>query len=599
MTAPARSVQGAARRVAARARADVQRLGLARALGWVRDPLVVGGAVLLGIGTATWITDDLLATRELPIDGPIALVGAVLLAGRLGARRVREQTAHLAVLQAASSRMSRAATVEGVGRAVVEETRRIIDYHNARVYVIEAPDQLVPIAFEGRVGAYERVDLALLRTRLGEGFTGWVAQHGVPLIVDDANRDPRGVTIPGTDDVDESMLVVPMRYDERVVGVITLSKLGLRQFDAADLRLLAILADGAATALETARLLARSERLTGELRRLVEMSSALSTSLDPRQVADLMARHLAGAVAADDCAISTWDRDGDRLLTMGYYPEQAPGGTQDAFDLGDFPATRQVLEGQAPLTVLVSDAGADPAEVAYMRQEGFASLVMLPLVAKGRSIGLVELYAVTEVRLDGTALELVKMMANEAAMALDNATLYERARQLADRDPLTDFFNHRYFHQRLGEELLRAGRSRAPVSLLMLDLDEFKLVNDTFGHLFGDRVLHWTADLVRSTLRASDVPARYGGDEFAVILPDTDPAGARLVAARIERAFAEHAYQSEGGHPVPVGVSVGAATYPAQATSATDLIAAADADLYATKRARGSIAVRSTLAPRE
>ena len=117
----------------------------------------------------------------------------------------------------------------GVGRIVVEETRRIIDYHNARVYLVEPPDQVVPIAFEGRVGAYEQVDMELLRCRLGEGFTGWVAQHGEPILVNDANADPRGATIAGTDDIDESMLVVPMRYDGETIGVITLSKLGPRR----------------------------------------------------------------------------------------------------------------------------------------------------------------------------------------------------------------------------------------------------------------------------------------------------------------------------------------------------------------------------------
>ena len=154
----------------------------------------------------------------------------------------------------------------------------------------------MPIAFEGRVGEYEKVDFAVLRTKLGRGFTGWVAERGEPLLIADANADPRGSTIPGTDDVDESMLVVPMRYDERIVGTITLSKLGLHQFDDEDLRLLTILADQAATALESVRLLARSQALAAELQRLLDMSSDLANSLEPRTVADLIAPYPSDAL---------------------------------------------------------------------------------------------------------------------------------------------------------------------------------------------------------------------------------------------------------------------------------------------------------------
>ena len=140
-------------------------------------------------------------------------------------------------------------------------------------------------------------------------------------------------------------------------------------------------------------------------------------------------------------------------------------------------------------------------------------------------------------------------MANEAAMALENARLYEDARKLADRDPLTGFYNHRFLHERLGEEVVRTQRARRPMSVLMLDLDDFKLVNDTFGHLFGDRVLTWTAELIRSTLRASDIPARYGGDEFAIILPETDAEEARRAADRILEAFREQRLRRRAARP--------------------------------------------------
>ena len=499
------------------------------------------------------------------------------------AERAERRAARFALLPVASARINRARTVEAVGRAIVEETRRFLDYHNARVYVLEPPDKVVPIAFEGTVGEYEKVDFGLLATTLGVGFTGWVAQRGVPLLIDDANADGRGVNIPGTDDIDESMLVVPIRYDEVVLGVITLSKCGLGQFDQDDLQLLSILADQAATALVSARLLVRSEGFADELRRLVDMSSALSQSLDPRQVANLIAAHVAGAMEVDECIISYWDRVGGRVLTLGYFPPAGIETLEPFFEIRRFPETLRVLEAQTTAIVDAEDPAADPAEAALLRRDGKRMLAMLPLVAKGQSIGLVELLSNRRIEFDDSRLALARTMANEAAMALENARLYEDARNLADRDPLTGFHNHRYLHERLGEEVVRAQRSRRPLGVLMLDLDDFKLVNDTFGYLFGDRVFVWTAELIRSTLRAPDVAARYGGDEFAIILPDADPASARQAADRILAAFLAEPFRGEARGPVPIAVSIGVATHPVDGRTGTDLIAAADRRLYCVK----------------
>ena len=162
-------------------------------------------------------------------------------------------------------------------------------------------------------------------------------------------------------------------------------------------------------------------------------------------------------------------------------------------------------------------------------------------------------------------------------------SFYVTARALADRDPLTGFFNHRYLHERLGEEILRAQRSREPLAVLMLDLDDFKLVNDTLGHLFGDEVLRWTAEQIRAALRASDVPTRYGGDEFAVILPATTAGEARTVGERILRALAENAYRAPGHGPVFVTASIGTAAFPGQGRTPRELIAVADRALYRVK----------------
>ena len=548
----------------------------------VQDDRVIGSLSAVTIEPRDWTASDVDFVVALGTHAALALRNTDLMAA------TELKAAQLSVLQAASARLSRAGGVEAIGRAIVEETRGIIDYHNARVYIIEPGGDVVPIAFEGAVGAYEQVDFELLRCKLGQGFTGWVAENGTPLLVDDANRDPRGSTIPGTDDVDESMLVVPLTYDNETTGVITLSKLGLRQFDGDDLRLLLILADLAATALQSARLLARSEALGGELRRLLDMSSQLSGSLDPREVANAIARHMALAMDVEECAISYWERERQRVMTLGYYPATDASELQAYFDIAGYPATLRVLEDQTAVVVDAEDPDADPAEMALITPQGNRTLIMLPLVAKGQSIGLVELLSRGTVRGDAERLELGRTMANEAAMALENARLYEEARALADRDRLTGFYNHRYLHERFGEEIVRAQRSRQELSVLMLDLDDFKIVNDTFGHLFGDEVLAWTADVIRTALRASDIPARYGGDEFAVLLPDTSPGAALRVADRIRAAFATAAFDGGRHRDVSVGLAIGAATFPGDGRSVTELIAAADAGMYREKRTRNS-----------
>jgi diguanylate cyclase (GGDEF)-like protein len=430
--------------------------------------------------------------------------------------------------------------------------------------------------------------LDILRTSVGAGFTGWVARNGTPLKVDDARTDPRGMTIPGTDDVDESMLLVPMRYDERILGVITLSKLGLRKFDDDDLRLLQILADQAATAFAGAASLAETRRLAAELRQLLDMSSALSRSLDPKDVAQLIAEHLVRAVGADRAQISDWDAAGNRLRTLGCYPPEDRAAIEDFYGLDEYPLTARVLNEGVIATVDAEDPAADAAEVAELRREGMRGLIMLPLVAKGAAIGVAEITSAGRATDEPGRITLARTMAHEAAMALENARVYEAARNLADRDPLTGYFNHRYLHERLSEEVVRAIRTRRALSVVMIDLDDFKLVNDTFGHLYGDRVLVYVAETIRASVRGSDVAARYGGDEFALILPETNAHEAAVVAERILAAFRAHPFTAEGRTPLPIGTSIGIATHPDDGRTATELIAAADSGLYAAKAQGGS-----------
>ncbi len=176
------------------------------------------------------------------------------------------------------------------------------------------------------------------------------------------------------------------------------------------------------------------------------------------------------------------------------------------------------------------------------------------------------------------------ILATQAAIALENAGLHERALALASEDGLTGLLNHRAFQTRLAEEAERAQRHAQPLALLLIDLDDFGAVNNTYGHQVGDATLQSVAAALRMSVRALDIPARYGGDEFAVILPETALAEATTIAHRVLAAIVALSIQGQGV-PVHITTSIGVATLPLHARTREELVRAADQAAYAAKHA--------------
>ncbi len=181
--------------------------------------------------------------------------------------------------------------------------------------------------------------------------------------------------------------------------------------------------------------------------------------------------------------------------------------------------------------------------------------------------------------------ELFEYLAQQAAVSVENVGLHETVERQAVTDELTGLANRRRFQETLSTEIERSRRFEAPLSLLMIDLDDFKLVNDDHGHLAGDLVLREVGRVVRESSREIDTPARYGGEELAMVLPGTDLGGAHRAAERVRERIAQLELQMPDGGTVAVTASVGAATHPASAGGARELVAAADAALYEAKRA--------------
>ncbi len=331
-----------------------------------------------------------------------------------------------------------------------------------------------------------------------------------------------------------------------------------------------------------------SARLTdaaNELRAVVEMSRDLSSTLDPQVVGNRLATHIALAAGADDCAISTWDREGDRVLTFGYHPAEGAKDLDPEFELSRFPATRDVLLRQRPCVIDVGDPNADRAEVSYLRSIGQRSMVMLPLIARGESIGIVELGSERSGAFGQRQVELAQMLVREAAVTFDNVRLYDELREQAFRDSLTGLSNRTHFHDRIDHALDRVrGRSSLGVAVLFIDLDQFKLVNDQYGHTVGDRVLQVIADRIRTAVRPGDTPARLGGDEFAVLLEDVEGLEtANVVSHRLLDALAEPV-ELDAGQSI-IGGSIGIAMSGPSADTTDALLRNADIAMYAAKAA--------------
>ncbi len=494
----------------------------------------------------------------------------------------------LDAIQNVAAQLTRLTTLSEVGEAVCLETRRVIEYDNARVYVLSADRPVLePIAFRATDPAYDGETYDGLVIGVGQGIAGWVAERGVPLLVDDAAHDPRWAPSADTQtNVEESILAVPMRHERAVIGVIALARLGRGKFDQNDLRLLQIVADQAAIAIENARLLAGRDRMVHELKALLDIAGATQLAEDESTLARIVAEKLAKASDSEACIFSRLDEGSTLLRTLGAYGVK---NVATAYDVYDYPLTRRVLRDGSTELVQVDAPDSDPAEVRLLSQMGARTLLMLPLTAAGRTVGLVELYWLTGHKsIRPSELEVLRTMANQAATVLENARLVEQLRKAADIDQLTGVHNHRYLQERLKQECARSARSHTPIAVLMIDLDGFKGINDRYGHADGDRVLHAVAMGLKLAVRANDIVARYGGDEFVVLMPDTDEAQARQVAQRIVSGVRRVRHEMTEGAQESIAASAGLALYPRDGQTPQKLLQSADAAMYAVKRSGGS-----------
>lgn len=574
-------------------------------------PLIVGerklGAALIAYNEQHAFTPAEVALGE-QAAGQIAL--AVAKIQLLEAERAQRSLAE--ALHKSAVALGATLDIDTVLDRLLEEIAYVTPYDAANVMLIEPS----PTGGRGRVrivrmrgyeqfGAEVAAEIAALVFDIDHTANlRWMFDHRRPLIISDTADYPGWVPVKASAHV-RSWAGAPIIAHDQVIAFFSLDKTEPGFYRPEHVERLAAFSGQAAIALENARLHAEVRRRAEEQRRLFEATRAFTAVLDEKAVRAAVARHMAEALDAHRCLIFEWDIARDCVITLEDFVRSGQGPETEGtiYPLARYPATRRMLESGRPLVVHADDPAADPAERAWLQEEGYASALMVPLWMGGRVFALIEiLRRAADPLFDEDAVSLALSLAGPAGVAWENARLHAQVQALAVTDPLTGLANRRAFDRGLAREMARAQRYGTPLALVIADIDSFKEYNDTFGHPAGDERLKAIAQLLKNNVRDLDMVARYGGEEFAILLPHTDKAGAVALAERL-RTLAEHAAHDEWrrkgvsppfdprlGYIPGYTLSLGVAAFPDDAYNGAGLVLAADnAELLAKQSGKNRV----------
>jgi len=321
-------------------------------------------------------------------------------------------------------------------------------------------------------------------------------------------------------------------------------------------------------------------------RRLAILTDVVKTAnsiLEPRKVIELVVEKIRQLIPSEAWSLMMVDEEKQELVFEAALGAKARDVSALRLKIGEGVAGWVAQSGKP---AIVNDAARDPrfsARVDTRTQFETRSILCAPLVSRGRTIGVLEIINKEGGPFTRADLQLVLTLVEPCAIAIENAILFQRTEQLTITDDLTRLFNSRYLNLYLGREIKRCKRHGIPLSVIFLDLDGFKGINDQYGHLAGSGTLTEVGTILALGVRESDILARYGGDEFVVVLPETPASGALVIAERLRRAIEEHRFLEPQGIAARISASFGISTYPDHALSPEGLIQKADQAMYRVK----------------
>lgn len=471
--------------------------------------------------------------------------------------------------------------LETVLEAILSSIKRVTDCYYATIMLPDYSSRSLQVV--GSIGPDDETALQLgpssTHVSFGGGITGRVFETAEPVVVDDG-RTFEGFIDHGFKEV-RSEIAIPLKRGGSVVGVLDVGGRGVGAFSRSDLSVLSLFASQAAIAIENANLYTAEQRRVSELQAIQNIVQKLTPLHDVPAIAALINEELKQLINYHTCRIFIVQPPGDVLVPIA------------ASDSVESRLTVRMGEG---ITGWIATSGQCAIIDDTLRDERVfhiegtptrvESLIGVPLVYEDRVRGVITLSRLGRRQFDENALRLLEIVAGQAALAFDRARLYAELRTEAITDPLTGLFNRRYLMDRYVEERSRAVRNAHDLVTMMLDIDKFKRVNDTFGHDAGDFVLKELAHVIRDVVRAEDIVSRYGGEEFCILLPEIPVLDAQLVAERLRATIERHAMPAAAG-AAHVTVSIGMALL-APDDSETEQFTRADGAMYLVKRQGGN-----------
>ena len=405
-----------------------------------------------------------------------------------------------------------------------------------------------------------------------QGITGASVTQKQLIYSPDVKQDPRYVC---SAESTRSELAIPLMIREQVAGVLDFQSEEINAFDDETIELLTLFSTQAALALQNARLYSLERRRARQLQAINTIAQQSTAIMD---LEDLLARACSVIQQAFQVShVSLCLREEDELVMRAHYGTLSPCFPPS----GRFAAIQQpwaeVIATSS--TTVEKDLTASPDSFRLFKDS--LSRMSIPLISFGQTHGVLCLHSSERNAFRESDLQSLESVADICASSIQNAHYVQRVKQLAYLDGLTGIFNRRYFELRIMEEFERARRHGTGFSVVMADIDDFKKLNDDFGHLLGDEVLRQASSLFHQQLRKIDVVCRYGGEEFAILLSQTNEQQAMAVAEKLRRMMAEWNFP---GVPRAVTISAGVAVFPAHGKTRNDIMQSADSALYVAKQ---------------